>query len=95
MSYDTGAHTVFYHRYHIVWITKYRFKVLTGELRLRIREIIRQVCAELGVTIVKGVLSADHVHMFVSIPPQLAVRATAPFRIPRGPGIAMALSAFG
>jgi putative transposase len=73
MSYDTGAHTVFYHRYHIVWITKYRFKVLTGEMRLRIREIIRQVCAELGVTIVKGVLSADHVHMFVSIPPQLAV----------------------
>ncbi len=73
MAYDTGAHTVFYHRYHIVWITKYRFKVLTGEMRLRIREIIRQVCAELGVTIVKGVLSADHVHMFVSIPPQLAV----------------------
>ena len=34
---------------------------------------IRQVCAELGVTIVKGVLSADHVHMFVSIPPQIAV----------------------
>jgi len=73
MAYDTGAHTVFYHRYHIVWITKYRFKVLTGEMRLRIREIIRQVCAELGVTIVKGVLSADHVHMFVSIPPQIAV----------------------
>ena len=37
------------------------------------RAIIRQVCAELGVTIVKGVLSTDHVHMFVSIPPQLAV----------------------
>ncbi len=36
MSYDTGAHTVFYHRYHIVWITKYRFKVLTGELRLKV-----------------------------------------------------------
>ena len=73
MPYDTGSHTVFYHRYHIVWITKYRFKVLTGDLRLRIRDIIRQVCAELGVTIVKGVLSADHVHMFVSIPPHLSV----------------------
>ena len=34
---------------------------------------VRQVCAELGVTIVKGVLSADHVHMFVAIPPQIAV----------------------
>ena len=39
----------------------------------RVREIIRQVCAELGVTIVEGVLSQDHVHMFVSVPPQLSV----------------------
>ena len=71
--YDTGAHTVFYHRYYVVWITEYRYKVLEGVVRERIREIIRQVCAELGVAIVKGVLSRDHVHMMVSIPPHLAV----------------------
>ncbi len=59
----SGAYTVFYHRYHIIWITKYRYQVMTGELRLRLREIIRQACAELGVTIVKGVLSTDHVHI--------------------------------
>ena len=70
---DTGARTVFCHRYHIVWITKYRYKVLDGVVRGRIREIIRQVCAELGAGIVKGVLSRDHVHMMVSIPPHLAV----------------------
>ena len=50
-------------------MTKYRFKVLRGEMRVRLREIIRQTCEELGVQIVKGVLSTDHVHMFVSIPP--------------------------
>jgi len=83
MAYDTGAHTVFYHRYHIVWITKYRYAVLEGAVRGRIREIIRQVCAELGVTIVKGVLSRDHVHMFVSIPPQLAVSDVEPRRVCR------------
>ena len=71
--YDTGPHTVFCHRYHIVWITEYRYKVLEGVVRERIREIIRQVCAELGVAIVKGVLSRDHVHMMVSISPHLAV----------------------
>lgn len=71
--YDSGAHTVFYHRYHIVWATKYRYKVLEGAVRLRVRDIIRHVCADLGVTIVKGVLSKDHVHMMVSIPPQHAV----------------------
>jgi putative transposase len=70
-AYDTGAHTVFYHRYHIVWATKYRYK--EGDLRRRIRDIIRQVCAELGVTIIKGVLSRDHVHLLVSIPPKHSV----------------------
>ena len=73
MQYDKGKHCVFYHRYHIVWSTKYRFKVLRGDLRLRIREIVRQVCAENGVEIIKGVLSSDHVHMFVSVPPKLAI----------------------
>ena len=73
MRYDTGKHTVFYHRYHIVWITKYRYRVLRGELRERVRDIIRQVCAELGVTIHKGILSTDHVHMLVSVPPQHAI----------------------
>lgn len=71
--YDTGAHTVFYHRYHIVWATKYRFKVLKGEVRLRVRDIIRQVCAEEGATIVKGALSQDHVHMLLSAPPKRCV----------------------
>jgi putative transposase len=54
-------------------VTKYRYKVLEGAMRERIREIIRQTCAEMGVHIVKGVLSRDHVHMFLSIPPQLAL----------------------
>jgi putative transposase len=73
MSYTSGSHTVFHHRYHIVWITKYRYKVLEGALRDRIRTIIRQVCKELGVQIVSGVLSREHVHMFVEIPPHIAV----------------------
>ena len=73
MQYDKGKHCTFHHRYHLVWITKYRFKVLTGDVKLRVREIIRQVCAENGVTIISGVLSCDHIHMQVSIPPKLSV----------------------
>ena len=73
MQYDKGKHCTFYHRYHLVWITKYRYKILRGDIRLRVREIIRQVCAENRVEIIKGVLSSDHVHMFVSIPPNLSV----------------------
>ena len=48
MSYTSGSHTVFHHRYHIVWITKYRYKVLEGALREQIRTIIRQVRKDLG-----------------------------------------------
>ncbi len=73
MSYTTGCHTVFHHLYHIVWVPKYRYKVLQGEIRERIRTIIRQICSELGVEIISGVLSKDHVHMFVEIPPHIAV----------------------
>ena len=47
--------------------------MLEGALRERIRTIIRQLCKELGVQIVSGVLSREHVHMFVEIPPHIAV----------------------
>ena len=73
MGYSTGCHTTFHHRYHIVWAPKYRFNVLHGEVRIRVREIIRQVCGEMGVTIINGALSRDHVHMFVEIPPHVSV----------------------
>ncbi len=73
MIYSTGSHTKFYHRFHVVWTTKYRYKVMRGEMRERIREIIIQTCQELGVHIEKGVLSTDHVHMFISVPPQIAL----------------------
>jgi putative transposase len=73
MVYSKGCHTVFHHRYHVVWATKYRYQVLVGDLRLRVREIIRQVCDELDVHIFNGALSRDHVHMFIAVPPNLAI----------------------
>jgi putative transposase len=94
MPYDKGCHTVFHHRYHLVWITKYRYKVLKGAVRERVREILRQVCEELGVSIISGALSTDHVHMFVSIPPKHAVsdvmrrlkgRSSRKIQMPRPP----------
>ena len=73
MRYSSSAHTRFYHRYHVVWATKYRYKVLQGAMRERIRVIIMQTCEELDVHIVKGVLARDHIHMFLSIPPKLSL----------------------
>ena len=73
MSYSTTGHTTFYHRYHVVWATKYRYKVMQGDVRKRIRTIIHQACNEMGVHIVRGVLAREHVHMFISVPPKLAL----------------------
>lgn len=42
MGYSKGCHTTFHHRYHIVWAPKYRYKVLIGDVRLRVREITQQ-----------------------------------------------------
>ncbi|MCC8417011.1 MAG: IS200/IS605 family transposase, partial [Rickettsia endosymbiont of Bryobia graminum] len=60
-------------RYHIVCIPKYRYKLLTQVLKERIREIIAQVSEEMNIRIVNGVISSDHLHILVSIPPNIAV----------------------
>ncbi|MEO0412518.1 MAG: IS200/IS605 family transposase [Pseudomonadota bacterium] len=70
---DTGKYCIFHHRYHIVWSTKYRFKVLTGDVRLRVRGICRQVGREDDVDILHGVLSSNYLHMFLSVPPRHAI----------------------
>ena len=68
-----GSHTQYYHRFHIVWITKYRYKVLNREMKTRVRDIVGQVAEEMRVHIENGVVSTDHVHLFVSIPPHISV----------------------
>jgi putative transposase len=75
MGYRHGAHTVFEIDLHLVWVTKYRKPVLRGEVGVRVRELIRQVCREEEVEILKGHISKDHVHLFVSTPPQLRLGA--------------------
>ena len=71
-EYRRGAHTVYDIKYHFVWVTKYRYKVLRGEIAERARDIIRQVCMAREITILKGHVSKDHVHLFVSSPPSLS-----------------------
>ena len=56
-----------------MWITKYRKPVLVGDIALKTREIIRQICASLDVEIIRGHIAHDHVHLFVSLPPQVTI----------------------
>ena len=68
-----STHSVHQLHVHIVWSTKYRYGVLQGEVQLRCRDLIRQVCDTMDVRILKGVVSKDHVHLHLSYPPKISI----------------------
>ena len=72
-SYRLNSHSKYDLKVHLIWIPKYRKRVLTGQIAERTRDILRQICMEHEVHIVSGKVAADHVHMFVSYRPQMAV----------------------
>ena len=72
-DYRRGTHSVFSLQVHLVWSTKYRKRVLVGDIGTRMRDLARQVCTDMGVEILRGVVTGDHVHMLVSMPPQVSV----------------------
>ena len=66
-------------KYHVVFIPKYRRKVLYGKLRRRIGPILRELCRQRGIELLEGHLMPDHVHMLLSIPPKYSVAHTIGF----------------
>jgi putative transposase len=72
-QYRKASHCIYDLKYHIVWITKYRKPVLSREIGMRVRDLVRMICASLDVEIVKGNVSRDHVHLLVSAAPTLSV----------------------
>ena len=71
-DYRKGSHTVYDIKYHFVWITKYRYPVLTGAVALRARELLRQGCEANNLRILKGSVGKDHIHMLLSCPTTMA-----------------------
>jgi putative transposase len=70
--YRRTAHTRFDIKFHLVWITKYRKKLLRVDGAIRLRHLVRDICSELEVEIIKGHVNTDHVHLFVSCPPHVS-----------------------
>lgn len=74
MNYQrSNGHTVSRLTVHIVWATKYRYPVLKGDIQVRCRDILRQVCLAEDIIILKGVVSNDHVHMHLNYLPSKSV----------------------
>ena len=68
-----SSHTVTRLTVHIVWVTKYRYKVLQGDIQKRCRDLIIQICDSEDIRILKGVVSKDHVHMHIEYPPSKSI----------------------
>ena len=68
-KYRLGAHTKFDLKIHLVWIPKYRKRVMTGEVAIRVRDLLRQIAMEHELQIISGKVARDHVHVFVSYRP--------------------------
>ena len=72
VGYKKSSHAVYDIKYHVIWVTKYRYKVLHGPSAIRTRELIRQGCEAIGITIMQGSVCKDHIHLLLSCPPSIA-----------------------
>lgn len=73
MDNESLSHTKYRCQYHIVFIPKYRKKILYGKIRKDVREIIQTLCKYKGVEILAGAVCVDHVHLSVKLPPKISV----------------------
>ena len=71
-NYRKSSHCTYDIKYHLVWITKYRKPVITGQIAMRTRELIRMICQSNEVEILAGHVGSDHIHLLVSVPPHLS-----------------------
>lgn len=72
VEYNKSSHAIYDIKYHLIWVTKYRYKIIVGEIAKRLRELLRQGCEARGITIIQGSIGKDHVHMLISCPTDLA-----------------------
>ena len=72
-KWENQQHVQYDLQYHLVWTTKYRYKVLNGKIAERTRELIRQCCKSMDITIIKGAISKDYIHILISCPPSISL----------------------
>src|ERR1035437_4845431 len=71
--YRRNAGAVFSLKYHLVWCPKYRRPVLTGDIAARLDELLRELAAELSMTVRALEIMPDHVHLFLEADPRMGV----------------------
>jgi putative transposase len=69
----TNRNCVYQTAYHVIWCPKYRSDVLRGPIAAEMGTLLDAVCAERGWPVISQQIQPDHIHLFVSIPPAIAV----------------------
>ncbi len=72
-KYRKLSHAIYCCEYHIVWVPKYRFRILSGVVKELLDEWIRQISEWKGVEILELTICTDHIHLVASIPPKLSI----------------------
>ena len=69
------SHVIWHCQYHIVWVPKYRYKVLKGKIGEEVRKTIIVQSERLGCEIVELNVQVDHVHLLIKVPPKVSISA--------------------
>ena len=72
-KYKKLSHVVYKCEYHIVWVPKYRFRILTGEIKKLVEEDIKMLCEWKRCEVQEMSVQNDHIHLVVSIPPKVSI----------------------
>ncbi len=67
------SQTIWHCQYHIVWVPKYRYKILTGKLGQEVERCIRAFSEQQGCSIIELNVQVDHVHLLVMVPPKVSI----------------------
>ena len=72
-KYRRQSHATYDCRYHIVWVTKYRFRVIDPDVETALKWAIKEICDWKDIVIIEGAVKAEHVHLYLNIPPKYSI----------------------
>ena len=72
--FEKQSHVLWHCQYHLIWVPKYRFRVLSGAVKEEVESTINLYVSKLGCQIVELNVQIDHVHLLAKIPPKVVLR---------------------
>ena len=75
-KYRRQSHVTYDCRYHVVWVTKYRFKIIDKDIEIALKWMIKEICDWKEIEILEGAVGEEHIHLYLSIPPKYSISDT-------------------